>query len=157
MLLAELAGVQQAGRVGDLDSVPVQGLVQLALSRLPLLQLVVLSPGSCEQIHSAVSQSVAADVGSKDALEGLAVPEVPRNEGLIPTSRVDQVLVLRILIELGAVDPVSVTVMRSVGLLELDHLLPLDLIVDPDHRLTSSSHQFGAVDGVIQTVELLVG
>lgn len=86
MLLAELAGVEEAGVVAELDAVPVQGLVQLALSGLPLLELVVLSPGCGEQVHAAVVDAVPADVRPEDALDWFAFPGVPGNEGLIPSS-----------------------------------------------------------------------
>lgn len=65
-------------------------------------------------------------------------------------------LVLRISVEFGAIDTVCVAIVRSVSLFQLYHLLSLHLIIKPNDWLTACSHQLGAVEGVIETVELLV-
>jgi hypothetical protein len=137
VFLAELAGVEQAGGVGDLDSLPIQGFVEFALAGLPLLQLVGLAPGGGEQVHAAVGDAVAADVGSEYALEGFAVADVPGDEGLVPAPRVDQVLVLQVAVELGAVDAVGVAVVGCVGLLQFQHLLAFDFVVDADYGVAA--------------------
>lgn len=89
-------------------------------------------------------------------MERLAISDIPSDESLVPASRVDQVLILWIFVELGAVDSVGVAIVGSVRFLEFYHLLPLYLIIDAYNRLAASSHQFGAVMRVVQTVELLV-
>jgi len=65
-------------------------------------------------------------------------------------------LVLRISVEFGAIDTVGVAIVRSVSLFQLYHLLSLHFIIKPNDWLTACSHQLGAVEGVIETVELLV-
>ena len=47
VFLAELAGVEEAGGVGDFEPVPVKCFVELAFSCVPLLKLVVLPPRGC--------------------------------------------------------------------------------------------------------------
>jgi hypothetical protein len=75
---------------------------------------------------------------------------------LIPSSGVDEVLILRIAVKLGAVDAVGVAIVGSVTLLEFHHLLSFDLVVDTDDGLAAGSHEFGAVEGVVEAVELLI-
>lgn len=137
IFLAELTCVQQTRCASYLYTIPVQSLVKLAFSRFPLLQLIVLPPGSSQQVHSTVSYSIATDIGSKNALNRLAVSRIPCYKSLIPSPRVDQMLILRITVEFGAVDSVGVAVVRSVGLLQLQLLFTFDLIVNAHNRLTS--------------------
>jgi hypothetical protein len=131
VLFAELAGVEEAGSVGDLEALPVDGLVELALPRLPLLQLVALAPRGREKVEAAVGDAVAADVGAEDAHDGFGVADVPGDQGLVPASRVHDVVVLGVAVELGAVHSISVAVMGCVGLLQLHDLFPLHFVVDP--------------------------
>ena len=65
-------------------------------------------------------------------------------------------LILRVFVEFGTVNPISVAIVRSIGFLELHHLLALHLIVDAYNWLAARCHQLSAVVGVVQTVELLV-
>lgn len=65
-------------------------------------------------------------------------------------------LVLRISVEFGAVDTVGVAIVGSVSFFQLHHLLSLHFVVESNDWLAASGHQFGAVEGVIEAVELLV-
>lgn len=65
-------------------------------------------------------------------------------------------LVLWILIELGTVNSISMAVVRRIGFFEFQHLLPLHLIIETNHWLTSSSDELGPVNRVVQAVELLI-
>lgn len=120
------------------------------------MQLIVLPPRSSQQVHTAVGQSITTNVWSKDALEGFSVTQVPSNQGLIPSSRIDKMLILWIAIELGAVDTIGVAIVRGIALFELQHFLTFDLIVEADDGLTASSDEFGAIERIIETVELLI-
>lgn len=66
-------------------------------------------------------------------------------------------LVLDVSVELGAVYSVGMAVVGCVGLLELQHLFPFDLVVDSYDWLASCGEEFGAVVGVVEAVELFVG
>lgn len=115
-----------------------------------------MPPRSSEQVHTAVGQSITTNVWSEYALEGFSIAQVPSNQGLIPPSRVNQMLVLRITVEFRTVDAIGVTVMRSVAFLQLHHFLSLDLIVEANDGLAAGSDELGAIEGVIETVELLI-
>ena len=67
VVLAELASIQKARSVSHLQSLPVQCFIQLALARLPLLQLITLPPGSSQKVESAVSDSISTNVGTENA------------------------------------------------------------------------------------------
>lgn len=140
MFFADLAGVQETGRVGDLQPLPVDRLIQLALPGLPLLQLVTLPPGSSQQIQSTMSNAIPTDIWSKDAHNRLAFSQIPSDQGLIPATSIDDVLMFWILVELAAVDSIGMTVMRSVGFFEINYLLSFDFIVDPHDRIAAGCH-----------------
>lgn len=65
-------------------------------------------------------------------------------------------LVLRILIELGTVNPVSVAVVWRIGFFEFQHLFPLHLVIETNDWLTTSSDELCPINGVVQTVKLLI-
>lgn len=156
VLLAELAGVQETRSVRHLQTLPVDRLVQLALPGLPLLQLVALPPRSRQQVHSTVRNTIPADIRAIDTHKGLPLANIPGDKGLVPTSRVDKVLILRIAVKLGAVNSVGMAIMRGVRLLEFYCLFALDFVVDPNNWFAAGSQQFRSIDGVVETVELLV-
>ncbi len=156
MFFTKLTRIKETRSIRYLNSIPIQSLIQLAFTRLPLLQLITVSPWSSQQIHPAVINPISTDIWTKYALKWLAISDIPSNQSLIPPSRVHQVLILLISVEFGTVDSVSVTVIRSIWLLQLHHFLSLHLIVNTDYRLTSRSHKFSTIIGVVQTIELLI-
>ena len=87
-----------------------------------------------------MSDAISTDVGAKDAHDWFGFPEIPGNEGLIPSSSVDHILIFRVFIELAAVDSVGMAVMRGIRFFQLNDFFPFDLIINPNNRLTSSSN-----------------
>jgi len=103
-----------------------------------------------------MSNTISADIGSEDTHNRFSLPEIPGYESLVPSSRVDHMLTILILIKFGTVYPIGMTIMRRIGFLQLDDLLPLNLIIDTDNRLTASRHQLRSIVVVVQTVELFI-
>lgn len=85
-----------------------------------------------------MSNPISTNIRTEDAHNWLGLSEIPGNESLIPPSCIDHVLVLRVLVELAAINSVGMAIVRSIGLLQFYDFFPFDLIVDPDNRLTTS-------------------
>lgn len=156
MLFRELAWIEEARIVRYFDPIPIQCLIQLAFPGLPLLELITLPPRCSQQIHPTVCNAVSTDVWSENALEWLAISQIPSYQCLIPSTRVHQMLISGILIEFTTIDSIGMAVVRCIAFLQLDCLLPLNLIPHSNDRLTTNSEQFSPIIWVIQAVQLLI-
>jgi hypothetical protein len=81
---------------------------------------------------------IPANIGPINTHKGLGFPNIPSNQVLVPTARVDEMLVFRVTVEFCTVDSVSMAVMRGVRLLELNSFFAFDLIVNPDDWFAAS-------------------
>lgn len=90
--------------------VPIQRIVKLSFSGLPLLQLVFLLP-RCRQnatiipflLHAVIVDSVSTDQRTEYVIDWLLGSQIPDNQVFIPATRVKNVRVLWIFIELHTV------------------------------------------------------
>ena len=156
MLFTELTRVKETGVVWYLQTLPIQCFIQLTFSWLPLLKLIALTPRSSQKIKTTMSNTIPTNIRPEDTHHRFSLSQIPSNQSLVPSSGINYMLIFRIPVKLSTIDSVRMTIMRSIRFFKFTDLLSLNLIINPNNWLTSSSHQFRSITIVVQTIELFV-
>ena len=158
MLLAKLTCIQETRNTRKLDTIPIECLVKWTrvLTSIPLLKLITLSPGSCQNVHPTSGNPISADIGPENILNRFLNSCIPYDQCLVPSSTVNEVLISFIGIKLRAIDSVWMRVVWSVGLFKFKQFFSLNFVVDSYNRLTPASNQLCPIPIEIKAVKLLI-